>query len=89
MLNPETTYLVLLFVQALHLLHHRLARRHISFAEVASATVLCIPLTAPVSPVLLMVAHLGLSGTQIIGSLWIDKLSPTDQGPSRLLANLG
>ena len=37
MLNPQNTYVALLIVQALHLLHHRLAKRHISFAEVISA----------------------------------------------------
>ncbi len=34
MLTPENTYIALLVVQALHLLHHRLTKRHISFAEV-------------------------------------------------------
>ena len=43
MLNPQTTYVALLVVQALHLLHHGLVRRHISFAEVVSAGVLCVP----------------------------------------------
>ena len=33
MLTPHTTYVALLVVQALHLLHHRLAKRHISFAK--------------------------------------------------------
>jgi len=41
MFTPQTTYIALLVVQALHLLHHRLAKRHISFGEVASAIVLC------------------------------------------------
>ncbi len=39
MLTPENTYIALLVVQALHLLHHRLTKRHISFAEVTSALV--------------------------------------------------
>lgn len=43
MLNPQNTYIALLVVQAFHLLHHRLAKRHISFAEVVSALVLCVP----------------------------------------------
>lgn len=43
MLTPQTTYIVLLIVQALHLLHHRVAKRHISFAEVISGAVLCVP----------------------------------------------
>ncbi len=77
MLNPNYTYLALLIVQLLHLLHHRLAKRHISFAEVISAAVLCVPpfvvaLPAPV----FIVAHLGLILVQLIGSLWIKRLSP-------------
>ena len=43
MLTPQSTYIALLIVQALYLLHHRLAKRHISFAEVISAIVLCVP----------------------------------------------
>jgi len=39
-LSHSTTYTVLLAVQALHLLHHRLAKRRISFAEVASGALL-------------------------------------------------
>lgn len=34
-IEPSQSFVVLLVVQALHLLHHRLAKRHISFAEVA------------------------------------------------------
>lgn len=76
MLTPQGTYIALLVVQAFHLLHHRLAKRHISFAEVISAAVLCIPPWAPVPALILMTAHLGLIGVQVIGSLWIKKLSP-------------
>ena len=76
MLNPQNTYIALLLVQALHLLHHRLAKRHISFAEVISAIVLCVPPLAPLPSVLLMVTHLTLIVVQLIGSLWIKKLSP-------------
>lgn len=75
-MTPQTTYFVLLVVQALHLLHHRLAKRHISFAEVASAAVLCVPPWTPLPAWLLMAAHLTLSAVQIIGSFWIKKLSP-------------
>jgi hypothetical protein len=75
-LTPQFTYEVLLAVQALHLLHHRLAKRHISFAEVVSSAVLCVPPGAPVAPRLLMAAHLALAGIQIVGSLWIRRLSP-------------
>ena len=76
MLNPQNTYIALLVVQALHLLHHRLSKRHISFAEVISAVVLCVPPWAPVPALLLMAAHLGLIAVQVVGSLWIKKLSP-------------
>ena len=76
MLTPQTTYVALLVVQALHLLHHRLAKRHISFAEVVSAVVLCVPPSSPVSGWLLMDAHLALIAVQVVGSLWIKRLSP-------------
>ena len=76
MLSPQTTYTLLLIVQALHLLHHRLAKRHISFAEVLSALVLCVPPWSPLPAWLLMTAHLSLIAVQIIGSAWIKKLSP-------------
>ena len=76
MLNPQTTYIALLIVQALHLLHHRLAKRHISFAEVISAVVLCVPPWTPIPSILLMGIHLSLIGVQLVGSLWIKKLSP-------------
>ena len=75
--SPEITYVVLLVVQALHLLHHRLAKRHISFVEVLSAGVLCVPLTAPVPPLVLAAAHLALAAVQVVGSLWIRRLSPS------------
>jgi hypothetical protein len=76
MLNPQNTYLALLIVQALHLLHHRLVKRHISFAEVVSAVVLCVPPWAPVPGLLLMGAHITLIAVQLVGSVWIRKLSP-------------
>ena len=76
MLTPRNTYIALLIVQALHLLHHRLTKRHISYAEVISATVLCVPWWAPIPGVLLMAMHIGLIGIQVIGSVWIKKLSP-------------
>jgi hypothetical protein len=76
-LSPHVTYGLLLAVQALHLLHHRLAKRHISFAEVLSAAVLCVPLTAPVPSPVLMGAHIALAAVQIVGSLWIKRLSPS------------
>lgn len=76
MLPPQYTYTALLVVQALHLLHHRLAKRHISYAEVVSALVLCIPPWAPLPAWLLMGAHISLIAVQVVGSLWIKKLSP-------------
>ena len=76
MLNPQTTYIALLIVQALHLLHHRLAKRHISFAEVISGVVLCVPPWTPIPSILLMGIHVSLIGVQLVGSLWIKKLSP-------------
>jgi hypothetical protein len=76
MLTPEVTYGLLLVVQALHLLHHRLAKRHISFAEVISAAVLCVPPSLPPFPLVLMTVHLALVAVQIIGSLFIRRLSP-------------
>lgn len=76
MLTPQSTYIALLLVQALHLLHHRLAKRHISYAEVVSAIVLCVPPWAPLPALLLMGTHLILIVVQGIGSLWIKKLSP-------------
>lgn len=76
-LNPEHTYLALLATQTLHLLHHRLAKRHISFAEVVSALVLCFPPFLVKAPgALFVTAHLLLIAVQIVGSLWIRKLSP-------------
>ena len=74
-LTPELTYGALLLVQALHLLHHRLTRRHISFAEVISAFVLLIPLSS-LPAGLLMTAHIGLILVQLVGSVWIERLSP-------------
>lgn len=75
MIDPAFTYTLLLVVQALHLLHHRLARRHISFAEVVSAAVLVVPPTAAPGW-LLSSAHVSLALVQVVGSLWIRRLSP-------------
>ena len=75
-LNPQNTYIALLLVQALHLLHHRLAKRHISFAEVISAVVLCVPPWLPVPAALFVATHITLIVVQLVGSLWIKKLSP-------------
>ncbi len=76
MFTPQNTYIALLIVQALHLLHHRLSKRHISFAEVVSAVVLCVPPWALIPGVILMGIHVTLIAVQIVGSAWIKKLSP-------------
>lgn len=76
MLTPDITYTALLIVQALHLLHHRLAKRHISFAEVASSVTLCVPLSMPIPGFLFMGLHLTLIAIQVVGSVWIKRLSP-------------
>jgi hypothetical protein len=77
MLNPTYTYIALLVVQACHLLHHRLAKRHISFAEVVSAVVLCFPpFLVRLPSAAFVTVHLLLISVQIVGSLWIRKLSP-------------
>ncbi len=77
MLTPTVTYIALLIVQTLHLLHHRITRRHISFAEVISAAVLCAPpFVVSLPGWVFIAAHLSLIAVQIVGSLWIKKLSP-------------
>lgn len=75
-LTPQITYFALLLTQAAHLLHLRLAKRHISFAEVISSSILCVPLTLALPAWLYMTAHLGMVAVQIVGSLWIRRLSP-------------
>lgn len=75
-LSPQTTFAALLAVQALRLLHHRIAKRHISHAEVIGAAVLCVPLAAAPAWAI-MPAHLSMSAVQIVGSLWIKRLSPS------------
>ena len=75
-LAPQGTYIALLIVQTAHLLHHRLAKRHISFAEVASSAILCVPLTLAIPAWLYSIAHLGMIAVQIVGSIWIRRLSP-------------
>lgn len=75
-LTPQATYTALLVVQTAHILHHRLAKRHISFAEVVSSAILCVPLTLGLPAWLYSAAHLSMIAVQIVGSLWIRKLSP-------------
>jgi hypothetical protein len=77
MLTPAHTYVALLVVQVFHLLHHRLAKRHISFAEIVSGAVLCFPPFLVDLPAALFVTiHLSLIAVQVVGSIWIRKLSP-------------
>jgi len=77
MLTPAHTYIALLIVQAFHLLHHRLAKRHISFTEFASAVVLCFPpFVVDLPATLFMSLHIFLIAVQVVGSLWIRRLSP-------------
>ena len=77
MLTPTVTYMALLIVQALHLFHHRIAKRHISFAEVVSAIVLCVPpFVVSLPGWVFMTTHITLIVVQMIGSAWIKKLSP-------------
>ncbi|MES0875343.1 hypothetical protein [Sinimarinibacterium thermocellulolyticum] len=89
MLAPEYTYTALLIVQALHLLHHRVMKRHISFAEVMSATVLCVPPWAPIPAWLLSATHLTLIAVQVVGSLFIRRLSPEWRGSPQRKLRLG
>jgi hypothetical protein len=78
--DAENSYQVLLVTQALHLLHHRIAKRHISFAEVISGLVLCVrPSSFPELSDALPWIHLTLVAIQIIGSLFIKRLSPNWQ----------
>jgi hypothetical protein len=76
MLTPSATYFALLIVQTAHLLHHRLVKRHISFTEVISSGMLCVPVTIGLPGWLFMTAHLSMIAVQIVGSIWIRRLSP-------------
>lgn len=75
-LTPQTTYVALFVVQTAHLWHNRIAKRHISFAKVISSAILCIPLTLGLPAWRYMMAHFAMIAVQIIGSIWIRKLSP-------------
>ncbi|HBG31875.1 MAG: hypothetical protein ACPHN2_00710 [Sinimarinibacterium flocculans] len=76
MLTPELTWIALISVQTLHLLHHRLAKRHISLVEVSTSAVLMIPPQGVLAPVLLMTLHGALIVVQIMGSISIQRFSP-------------
>lgn len=80
-MEAETVYLysynALLVTQTLHLLHHRLAKRHISFAEVVSSVLLCgrfFVTQALWWP--LGILQSAMIVIQIVGSLFIKRLSP-------------
>ena len=87
--TPEATYLLLLVVQAAHLLHHRLSKQHIGFVEVVTAAVLCVPPSAPLPPTLLVTTHLTLAVVQVVGSIFIRDLSPECTGPDSARPRLG
>lgn len=73
----------MLVVQTLLLLHHRLAKRHISFAEVAVAASLCMPPTT----VLVHLAWLvGIHLTFVVSGVLLalmDKFSGTNDAASQ------
>ena len=76
-MTPVHTYVALLIVQALHLLHHRLVKRHVSFTEFIGALVLCFPpFLVHLPAAVFMTAHLSLIAVQVVGSLFIRKFSP-------------
>ena len=76
-MTPAHTYVALLVVQTLHLFHHRLAKRHISYAETISSLVLCFPPFLIALPAgFFMSAHIAMIVIQVAGSIWIQKLSP-------------
>lgn len=76
-IEVQNTYFLLLCAQAAHLFHHRLAKRHISFAEVIAGAVLCVrPGTVQIVDGFLPWVHLGLAAVQIVERAFITKLSP-------------
>ena len=89
-LTPDITWMALLTVQTLHLLHHLLAKRHISVVEVLAGAALLIPVPAgAVAGLLLMILHVGLIIVQLIGSIWIRRLSPGCGEEKSFWATLG
>jgi hypothetical protein len=79
-LAPFYTYQALLVIQAVHLIHHRLAKRHISFVEGFAAVVLCFPPFLAAEREWLgwamISVHITLILIQVAGSLFIKRLSP-------------
>ncbi|EIT67715.1 MULTISPECIES: hypothetical protein [Hydrocarboniphaga] len=89
-LTPEITWMALLAVQTLHLLHHLLAKRHISIVEVMAGAALLIPIPAGAAAgLLLMILHIGLILVQLVGSIWIRRLSPGCGDEKSYWATLG
>jgi len=41
-----------------------------------AALALCVPTSVPLPALVFVAAHLGFAGTQVVSSIWIDKLSP-------------
>lgn len=80
-MNIEITTAILGAVLSAHLLHHRLVMRHISFVEVIGAAVLSVS-GWDLPEWLLMAAHLALVAIFVLGSLQIDKLSPSPKRSS-------
>ena len=77
LLDAQNTYFMLLITQAAHLFHHRIMKKHISFVEVIASVILCIPPQAfPGISTYLALVHIGLVCVQIVGSIFIQKLSP-------------
>lgn len=75
--DPQFTYFALLVIQAFHLLHHRFAKRHISYIEGMTALILIYPPTNRLlPPIVVSGTHLIFGLIQIVGSVWIKKLSP-------------
>ncbi len=89
-LTPEITWSALLAIQTLHLLHHLLAKRHISVVEVLTSAALLVPIpSGATAGLLLMILHTGLIVVQLIGSIWIRRLSPGCGDEKSVWATLG
>ncbi len=90
LLTPDTTWLALLAVQTLHLLHHVVTKRHISVVEVLTSAALLIPVpVGAVAGLLLMILHVGLILVQFVGSIGIRWLSPGCGSQRSYWATLG
>lgn len=76
MSSTDYGFTILIFVQAFHLLHHRLAKRHISFAEVVSGFLLCLYSFHSFHGWVLTSAYCLMVAVQVVGSIFIKRLSP-------------